>query len=111
MYIIINGAQHLCANYRASPGVSATFYGVEGVTLPISGEVSLHADDGFELARQNADNFARQTYENGVLTLTNELEQEPEIPEDEEPQTDPIADLFEVAIDHEYRLILMELGV
>ena len=111
MYIQINGTQHPCANYRDAPGTRAVFYGVEGLTLPISGEVSLHADDGFEMVRQNTDSYARQTYENGVLTLTNEPEPEAETPEDEEPQTDPIADLSEMAIDHEYRLTLMELGV
>jgi hypothetical protein len=78
MHIKINGTQYPCASYRDAPGVNAVFSGVTGLTLPISGVVALHADDGFELARQNADAYARQKYENGVLTLTSEPE--PELP-------------------------------
>ena len=82
-----------------------------GLTLPISGVVSLHADDGFEMARQNADAFTRQTYENGVLMLTNEPEPEllPELePIDPTPTVEQ--DLMALSIDHEYRITLLELG-
>jgi hypothetical protein len=91
MYIQINGSQYSCANYRDAPGTRAIFYGVEGLALPISGVVSLHADDGFEMARQNAGAYARQTYENGILTLTNETE--PCVPTLEELRAAKLAEL------------------
>ena len=84
MYIKINGQQYPCANYRASPGGSAVFYGVEGLTLPVVGEVVLHTDDGFELAKQDTRSYSRQVYENNTLTLTNEPE-----PLEAEPLPDP----------------------
>lgn len=90
MYIKINGTQYPCANYRDAPGVSASFVGVAGLTLPIIGVVALYADYGFEMARQNADSYARQVYENSVLTLTNEPEPEQEPIPDPEQQPDPI---------------------
>jgi hypothetical protein len=110
MYIKIGDTQYPCDGYNPVPGVRAQFAGVIGLTLPVAGTVTLCADDGFELAQQDAGDYTRQTYESSVLTLTNEPE--PEIPpEQEEPPSDPIADLSEMAVDHEYRITLLELGV
>ena len=55
---------------------------------PVSGEIILCADDGFVLRTDNADEYLRQTFENGVLMLTNEPEPvEPEEPVEVEPTT------------------------
>lgn len=93
MYIKMGENQYPCTDYRASPGGSATFHGVEGVTLPVAGEVVLYADDGFEMAWQDAAAFARQVYENSVLTLTNEPEPEIPVPTIEEVRAAKLAEL------------------
>lgn len=91
MYITINSIRYPCTGY-AHRGDAVTFNGVEVVELPVTGAVTLCTDDGFELAVQNAGDYARQTLSGGVLTLTNLPEPEP-APEPPEPIIDPITSL------------------
>lgn len=80
MYITNNNIRYPCAGY--SPAQDTVRYsGVEGLALPATGSVTLYRDDGFELAAVSAADFARQTYEGGVLTLTNAPEVVPVEPE------------------------------
>lgn len=59
------------------------FAGAEGLTLPILGEIKLISEDNnLILAIQDCADYARQTYIDGVLTLTNEPE--PAAPTSEE---------------------------
>lgn len=53
----------------------------EDFPAPISGDIVLCANDGFEMRTDKAEGYLRQTFENGVLTLTN-------IPEPEESESD-----------------------
>ena len=88
MYITINKTRYPCLGYTPR-GDSVTFRGVEGLELPVDGTVTLCADDDFELAVQDAGDYARQTLVGGALTLTNLPSPEPE-PEPPEPQLDDI---------------------
>jgi hypothetical protein len=63
---------------------------------PVSGEIRLYANDGFHLRTDVAEDYLRQTFEEGVLTLTNlpePVEPDP-IPEptEDEPTTAEILD-------------------
>jgi len=60
----------------------------EDFPAPVEGEVILCADDGFELRRDNSADYLRQTFANGVLTLTNEPEPVPVEPS-EPPAPEP----------------------
>ena len=51
----------------------------------VQGEIVLCANDDFELRRDNTKDYLRQTFENGILTLTNIPEREPDI----EPMLEP----------------------
>lgn len=59
----------------------------EDFPAPVEGEIALYADDGFLLRKDNTADYLRQTFENGVLTLTNEPEPipAPGDPIEEEP--------------------------
>lgn len=86
MYIKYNDKEYPC---KCNP--SKTMYYRElpdDFPAPVSGEIILCADDGFVLRTDNADEYLRQTFENGVLMLTNEPEPvEPEEPVEVEPTT------------------------
>ena len=74
MYITNNAKQYPCTGYTVT-SKTACFIGVKNVTLPLSGTIQLVSEDAdFELSVQVCEDYARQTYENGVLTLTNEPE-------------------------------------
>ncbi len=91
MYIKIGETQYPCTRYKPLSGIRAIFYGVTGLALPASGTVTLCRNDGFELANVDAEDYARQTYENGILTLTNEPES---VVETAEPEVQPKKGLF-----------------
>lgn len=55
---------------------------------PVSGEIVLQADDGFVMRTDKAEDYLRQTFEDGTLILTNIPEPEP-TPEPEEPIEPP----------------------
>ena len=62
---------------------------------PVSGEIVLQADDGFVMRTDKAEDYLRQTFEDGTLILTNIPEPEPEPeppPEPEEPVVPPTPD-------------------
>lgn len=48
----------------------------ENFSENITGEIALYADDNFELRKDNTNNYLRQIFKDGVLTLTNLPEQE-----------------------------------
>jgi len=74
MYIKNNNNRYTCTGYSPTAN-NVMFSGVEGLVLPITGTVSLMSeDDDLELAVQYCADYARQTYDNNVLTLTNEAE-------------------------------------
>lgn len=74
MYITNNNNWYSCTGYYPSEN-SVQFTGVDDLTLPITGTISLVSeDDDLVLAVNDCVNFARQTYTEGVLTLTNEAD-------------------------------------
>lgn len=92
MYINYNGTNYPC---RCRPGKTMVYRGLpEDFPAPVEGEVILCADDGFRLRVDKSEDYLRQTFEGGVLTLTNVPE--PEVVEPgEEEDTEPEPSLEE----------------
>jgi hypothetical protein len=64
---------------------------------PVSGEIVLCADDGFVLRTDKVEDYLRQTFENGVLTLTNApapVPVEPVEPAEHEPTAEELIDIL-----------------
>lgn len=75
MYIKYNGNVYPC---KCRPAETMVYSGLpEDFPAPVEGEIVLCADDWFEMRTDNTADYARQTFEDGVLTLTNEPEPEP----------------------------------
>lgn len=111
MYIQNKTKKYLCAGYFSTPQ-TVSFTGVERLTLPISGEIKLVSEDNdLVLATQDCGDYARQVYENGVLTLTNEAEPVPEPTPEPQPQPPSTADMAEAMIDLDTRVSMLEMGV
>ena len=91
MYIEYKGNKYPC---NASVGKTMKYWLLpEDFPAPVEGEVILCADDGFELRRDNSADYLRQTFANGVLTLTNAPEPvpvEPSEPMEEEATADDV---------------------
>lgn len=83
MYITYNDKNYPCS---CRPSDTMIYSGLpDDFPAPATGEITLCADDGFVMRTDNASDYLRQTFEDGVLTLTNE----PEPVEPEEP-TEPV---------------------
>lgn len=107
MYIEYNKIKYPCS---CRPSQTMIYRGLpDDFPTPVSGEIVLCADDGFVLRTDNTADYLRQTFENGVLTLTNAPEPEPVEPS--EPEPTPQDDADAMLVDHEYRITLLELGV
>lgn len=80
MYILYKDTQYPCVCrpykntiiYRGLP---------ENFSSPVEGEIILCADDGFIMRTDKVEKYLRQTFKNGVLTLTNLPEVKIVIPE------------------------------
>lgn len=84
MYINYNGAKYPCS---CRPSATMVYSDLpEDFPAPAVCEITLCADDGFVMRTDNPADYLRQTFEGGVLTLTNQPEPvEPEPPEPIEP--------------------------
>jgi hypothetical protein len=93
MYITYKETKYPC---KCSPGASITYRGLPAdFPHPVSGAIRLYANDGFHLRTDFAEDYLRQTFEEGVLTLTNlpePVEPDPIEPIEEEPTTAEILD-------------------
>lgn len=91
MYINYNGTKYPCT---CRPAKTMVYKGLpEDFPAPVDGEIQLCADDGFVMKVDNSKDYLRQTFVDGVLTLTNVPEPEPVEPEPEveaEPTTEEI---------------------
>ena len=78
MYITYNGTNYPC---KCRPSATMVYRGLpDDFPAPVSGEIVLCADDGFVLRTVKAEDYLRQTFEGGVLTLTNSPERtKPEV--------------------------------
>ena len=78
MYITINDKTYPARKpIQSKPlGVWFKIYLIDrpDITLPISGDITLRGDNGFELATIHTEDYARQSYAGAVLKLTNEPE-------------------------------------
>lgn len=111
MYITYNNKDYPC---KCRVGQTMVYSGLpDDFPEEISGEIVLKADNGFVLRTDRAEDYLRQTFENGILTLTNTPEPEPTIETENEIEVEPTAqdDVDAMLVDHEYRLTLLELGV
>ena len=86
MYIIYNENKYPC---KCSPSSTMVYSGLpDNFPSPVEGIITLCANDGFVMRTDVVEDYLRQTFENGVLTLTNEPEPEPyEPPEEPEKPT------------------------
>lgn len=86
MYIKYQSTNYPC---RCRPGKIMRYTGLpDDFPAPVSGEIVLYDNDGFLMRADIAEDYLRQTFENGVLTLTNEPEPEP-MPEPEPTEPAP----------------------
>lgn len=86
MYIELSGAKYPCSCYPFNE--SMVYSGLpDDFPSPVEGEIALCADDGFVMRTDNPADYLRQTFEGGVLTLTNDPE--PVVPEEPTEPVDP----------------------
>lgn len=87
MYIKYNGNVYPC---KCRPAATMIYSGLpEDFPVPVEGEIVLCADDWFEMRTDNTADYARRTFVDGVLTLTNEPE-----PGEPDPTADEILDVL-----------------
>ena len=86
MYILYNDKQYPC-KYRNNMHTVAYSNLPEDFPAPVEGEILLYADDDFLLRIDYVEDFKRQTFVNGTLTLTDIPEPEPT--PDPEPTPEP----------------------
>lgn len=91
MYITYKSINYPCT---CRPAAIMVYKGLpDDFPAPIEGEIVLCADDGFVMRTDNTADYLRQTFEDGVLVLTNVPEpDEPEEPVEPEPTTAEILD-------------------
>lgn len=88
MYITINGTDYPCT---CNPRRIWPIHFINAIPETVSGVISLHADDGFELRRDDCADYLRVIFnpEAKTLILTNEPEPEPEPIPEPVPTTPP----------------------
>ena len=94
MYIIYENQHYPCKCVWNEESI--TYRGLpENFPDSVSGDIILCANDGFELRADNTQNYSRQIFSNGILTLTNipEPEAVPESPEPE-PSAEELMDIL-----------------
>ena len=79
MYIKYQETTYPCECY---PSDVMVYSGLpDDFPAPVTGEIVLCDDDGFVMRTDNSEDYLRQMFEGGVLTLTNEPEPvEPPLP-------------------------------
>ena len=83
MYITYKEIKYPCV---CRPSETMVYSGLPNdFPAPVSGEIVLCADDGFAMRTDVAEDYLRQTFEGGVLTLTNAPEPEPKPTPDHAP--------------------------
>lgn len=97
MYIKYNDTKYPCKSLMRSKGTVAYSGLPEDFPAPVSGDITLCADDGFEMRKDTAEDYLRQTFSGGVLTLTNTPEPEPMPDEPDTPDDEPTTDWDEIA--------------
>ena len=70
MYIKIGDNQYPCTR-RIVTGDTIKYLSVKPNPGEVTGKIQMYRDDGFLMAEDNADEYARQTYGGTIFTLTN----------------------------------------
>jgi len=105
MYITHNGVNYPCA---CRPSATMSYHNLpDDFPVPVSGEIILCADDGFVMRTDIVENYLRQTFLDGVLTLTNVPE--PVVTEEEEDTEYTPTAVEQLRADVDY--IAMEMGI
>lgn len=76
MYIKIGDNQYPCTR-RIVTGDTIKYLSVKPNPGEVTGKIQMYRDDGFLMAEDNADDYARQTYAGTIFTLTNKPEPVP----------------------------------
>ena len=88
MYIEYNNVKYPCT---CRPSKTMIYSGLPNdFPAPVNGEIVLCADDGFVMRTDNSADYLRQTFDEGVLTLTNEPEPEPVEPVEPTPKVESV---------------------
>lgn len=96
MYIKIGDNQYPCTR-RIVTGDTVKYLSVTPNPGEVTGKIQMYRDDGFLLAEDNADEYARQTYAGTIFTLTNKPEPVPVPTPAPEPQATRAETLAAVA--------------
>lgn len=95
MYITYENKNYPC---KCRPSATMVYRGLpDDFPFPAVDEIVLCADDGFVLRTDIAEDYLRQTFEGGVLTLTNAPEPvpvEPVEPTEREATADELIDIL-----------------
>lgn len=95
MYILYSGIKYPCG---CVIGSTMVYSGLpEDFPVPVNKPIELHADDGFLMRIDNPENYLRQKFTDGVLTLTNTPESEPI---EEEPVPEPTVSIEDLQKDN-----------
>lgn len=70
MYIKIGDNQYPCTR-RIVTGDTIKYLSVKPNPGEVTGKIQMYRDDGFLMAEDNADDYARQTYAGTIFTMTN----------------------------------------
>lgn len=76
MYIKIGETQYPCTR-RIVTKDTVKYLSVSPNPGEVTGKIQMYRDDGFLMAEDNADEYARQTYAGTIFTLTNKPEPVP----------------------------------
>ena len=85
MYIKIGDNQYPCTR-RIVTGDTIKYLSVTPNPGEVTGKIQMYRDDGFLMAEDNADDYARQTYAGTIFTMTNKPEPVPVPTPAPEPQ-------------------------
>jgi len=96
MYIKYNGNKYPCLCLPTSADIKYSGLPAD-FPAPVSGDIVLHADDGFVMRTDTAEAYLRQTFADGVLMLTNVPEPSPDVPDEPDPEPEPETDFDEIA--------------
>ena len=95
MYIAYKNKNYPC---KCSPSATMVYRGLpDDFPAPVSGEIVLCAGDGFVLRTDKVEDYLRQEFEGGVLTLTNTpvpVPVEPVEPIEDEPTAAELIDIL-----------------
>lgn len=93
MYIKYQNTKYPCS--CAANGRCVKYIGLPAdFPVPVSGKITLYANDGFLMREDVVEDYLRQIWESGVLELTNAPEPTPEPVPEEPEETETVDDVL-----------------